>query len=175
MLRGAPSTGRAALNKHRAAPGTFHRDQMYMGGMRRLFIVLGAAGLALVVAASVQAAAPRYILVDGPRLERPILLADWEENHALILAVSRAPRAKVATSRGLARRPRYRVALFWGWPETPRPTRPSQANQRGWFYPARRSRVALIELPIQGGARIVRLAPARVLRIFARHGVPTRM
>jgi hypothetical protein len=56
----------------------------------------------------------------------------------------------------------------------PAPTQPSEANQHGWFYPARRSRPAVFEVMV-AGARIPRIAPKKALRILARHGVPTRL
>jgi hypothetical protein len=129
--------------------------------------------LALVLASSAGAAAPRYILVSGPGLARPVLLPKWEENHALLLVLADARRANRETVRQLGQRPRFRLGLFWGWPETPRPTQPKQANQVGWFYPTWRSQPPLVDLLVNG-VRVPRIAPTRVLRIFARHGVPTR-
>jgi hypothetical protein len=124
----------------------------------------------LVLATPVQAAAPNYIMVSGPGLARPVLLSDWNENHELLLAVVGAPRVKGS----LVRRPRLDLALFWAWQGQPRPTRPSQANQHGWFYPADRSRPAVIDV-MSDGKRIPRRAPARLLAILARHGVPIRL
>ena len=59
----------------------------------------------VVLAAPAQAAAPNYILVTGPGLPRPILLANWTENLDLLLAVANAPKASRTTVQGLARRP----------------------------------------------------------------------
>ena len=56
----------------------------------------------------------------------------------------------------------------------PRPTRQSRANQKGWFYPAWRAQPAVVDLPGRVG-RTPRVAPARLLGTFARHGVPTRL
>jgi hypothetical protein len=92
--------------------------------------------MALVLASTVEAAAPRYMLVSGPGLARPVLLANCEENGALLSALVTARRANEDTVRGLGKRLRLRLGLLWGWPEKPRPTRPSQANQTGWFYPS---------------------------------------
>jgi hypothetical protein len=127
--------------------------------------------VALVLASTVEAAAPRYILVRGPGLKRPVLLENWEENLRLLVALVDAPRE---SRDALARRARFDLALFWGWPERPRPTRPRDANQHGWFYPARGSLPAVIDLRVNGW-RFPRIAPPEVLRIFARHGVPTRV
>jgi hypothetical protein len=135
---------------------------------------VGVVTVALVLAAPAQAAAPRYILVSGPALARPVLLPSWNENGALLAALVHAPRVTGRVARGLTRRPRLDLALFWGWPERPRPTRPSQANQHGWFYPARRGRPAVVDVLVNG-VRVPRIVPARPLRILARHGVPTRI
>jgi hypothetical protein len=140
----------------------------------RALALIGAATVALVLAATVEAAAPRYILVSGPGLAWPVLLASWAENHALLLAVAGAPRATKATVRRLPGRPRLRLGFFWGWADTPRPTRQSQANQSGWFYPTWRSEAAVIDLMVDG-VRVPRIAPGRVLRIFSRNGVPIRV
>jgi hypothetical protein len=127
--------------------------------------------MALVLASPVEAAAPRYILVSGPGLKRPVLLGNWEENGHLLSMLVNAPREN---RHALARRPRFDLALFWGWPERPRPKRPRDANQHGWFYPARGSRPAVVDLRVNG-SRFPRLAPPTVLAIFALHGVPTRL
>jgi hypothetical protein len=124
---------------------------------------VAALAAALVLVAPAQAAAPNYILVSGPGLAKPVLLADWWENHALLLAAANAPEASDRVFRGLARRPKLDLALFWYWSDRPRPTRPSQANQHGSFYPAHGSQPAVID---------DELAPVRVLRIFRRHGIP---
>lgn len=142
--------------------------------MARTLALVGAAAAALVLVSSVEAAAPRYILVSGPGLARPVLLSNWAENRTLLVALADAPRAKDETVRRLGKRPRLRLGLFWGWPEKPRPTRPSQANQKGWFYPPWRSQAPVVDLLVNG-VRVPRIAPARVLRIVARHGVPTRV
>jgi hypothetical protein len=123
----------------------------------------------LVLAAPAQAAAPRYIMVTGPGLLRPALLADWYENLDFVVAVAGAPRARG----NLTRRPRFRIAEFWGWIGPP-PTRPDQASQHGWFYPAHGSRRPVIVL-VAEGILVPRVAPARVLSILAGHGVPTRL
>ena len=129
--------------------------------------------MALVLASPIQAAAPRYILVSGPGVARPVLLANWSENGALLAALVNARKASDETVRGLGDRPRLRLGLFWGWSAKPRPTRPSQANQMGWFYPSWRSQPPVIDLLVNG-VRVPRIAPARVLRTFTRHGLPTR-
>jgi hypothetical protein len=101
----------------------------------RAAALVAALAAVLVLAPPVHAAAPNYILVSGPGLKRPIILGNWSENAALLSALVNAPRAKGRDVLALARRPRFDLAEFWGWGSMPRPTRPSQANQHGWFYP----------------------------------------
>jgi hypothetical protein len=113
-------------------------------------------------------------MVSGPGLPRPVLLDDWDENLTLLVSVVQAPRAPRAAVRSLPRRPRLRLSLFWGWGENERPTRPGEANQSGWLYPAHGSRRAVIDLLVSG-RRFPRLAPRAALSILARHGVPTRL
>jgi hypothetical protein len=129
---------------------------------------------ALLAVAPAQAASPNYILVSGPGIKHPILLADWSENGALVSALVNAPTAGGSAVRHLARRPRFDLAEFWGWSALPRPTRPSQANQHGWLYPARGSKPAVIVLMVNG-LRVPRLLPTRVRDILARHHVPLRL
>jgi hypothetical protein len=136
--------------------------------------LLTALSVALVLASSAAAAAPNYILVSGPGLPRPVLMADWNENLALLSSLVEAPRASRGVVHRLAQRPRFQLAEFWGWGDQPRPTRPSQANQHGWFYPAHRRQPPVIKLMVDG-AMVPRLAPAAALRIFARHRIPTRL
>jgi hypothetical protein len=138
----------------------------------RTLTLAGAIAVALVLAPAVEAAAPRYILVSGPGIARPILLANWGENGTLLAALVTAPRARGQVVRRLGQRPRLRLGLFWGWPEERRPTRPSLANQKGWFYPIWRSQPAVVDLLVNG-VRFPRIAPIRVLNILSRHGVPT--
>jgi len=128
----------------------------------------------LLLAAPAHAAAPNYILVSGPGIKRPILLANWGENGALLSALVGVPRAESNVLRRLAQRPRFDLAEFWAWGGRPRPTRPGQANQHGWFYPAHGSRPPTIVLMVDG-YNFPRLVPARVLRILPRHHVPLRL
>jgi hypothetical protein len=132
---------------------------------------VAALAAALVLAPPVHAAAPNYILVSGPGLKRPILLGNWSENAALLSALVNAPKAKRSVVLGLARRPRFDLAEFWGWGGRPRPTRPSQANQHGWFYPRHRSKPPVIVVTVNG-EKVPRLVPTSVLEILRRHHVP---
>jgi hypothetical protein len=138
-------------------------------GLARLAALCGA----ILLAAPAYAAAPNYILVSGRGLAHPVLLADWRQNLKLLLAVGDAPRAGRAAA-GLASRPRFDLAEYWGWGGRPPPRRPAQASQHGTFYPAQGSTRAVVVLQVQG-IRIPRLAPAFLLRVLARNGVPTRV
>jgi hypothetical protein len=140
---------------------------------RAAILVLAMAAM-VVLSAPAQAAAPNYILVTGPGLARPVLLANWTENLDLLLAVANAPKASRTTVRGLTRRPRLDLAEFWAWSGRPRPTSPRQANQHGQFYPAHRSQPPVIVM-MANGVSAARLAPTHLLKILARHGVPTHL
>ena len=141
----------------------------------RQFVAAAAAtvGTVLALAAPAEAAAPNYILVTGRSLPQPILLADWNENMRILLAVANAPGATGDAGKRLAGRPRFDLAEFWHWAGRPRPTRPAAASQHGTFYPAHRSERALIRLTVQG-VTVLRVAPASVLAAFRRHGIATR-
>jgi hypothetical protein len=131
---------------------------------------------ALMVAAAfaaigANAAAPRYILVSEPGLQHPVVLGDWNENLAFLVALipTRRPSPGWRTDR-----PRYKLALFWGVPAQPVPNDPSKASQVGWFYPAVNGRRAVVVLLVSGrdGPRI---ASRKTLHILGRHGIPTRV
>jgi hypothetical protein len=144
---------------------TFFHACNHLGVIRALVL---AALVALVAAGSARAAAPRYILVSGPGLPKPVLLANWQENLRFELAAANAPRARPSAT---LHRPRYDLALFWGWTDEMVPTRPTDANQHGWFYPALVGRRALIDLMVNG-VRAPRVAPVELLVILKLHGVP---
>ncbi len=130
---------------------------------------------ALILATPAWSAAPPYIMVTGTGLAKPVLLSNWEENLALLLAAEASPRAKAGDLRGLGARPRLDLALFWGWSlDSPAPTKASDASAHGSFYPTYRGRPAVIRIKANG-ADVARVASPKVLRIFAKHGVPTRM
>ena len=141
--------------------------------MARWGIVGAVLAAAAALAAPAQAAAPNYILVSGPGLEQPVLLGDWGENLELLVAIGNGPKAKRAALRGLARRPRFDLAEFWGWGANPPPTDPKQANQHGWFYPAHGHKRALFQVMVDG-TRAPRVASSQALAILASHGIPIR-
>ena len=101
-----------------------------MGGTipRALLLAALAMLLALPLAAPARAAAPRFLLVYGTALARPVVLADWQENLDFMLATTE-PAA--VTSEELARRPYLDLALFWGQPWNDYATRGSRSSRCG--------------------------------------------
>lgn len=136
---------------------------------RRLIALLVVAACAGTLAGPASAAAPRYIMVSGGEIAKPILLADWRENLRFETAALLAPKAERPAR--LPLRSRLTLSLFWGWGER-RPKNPSLANQRGWLYPAAGSRPALIALGVNGRS-VLRVVNGPLLRILERHAVPT--
>jgi hypothetical protein len=142
--------------------------------MVRLTALTAALATALVLALPAWSAAPPYIMVSGPRLAKPVLLSDWDENLALLLATDASPRVKKSDLSGLSERPRLDLALFWGWSlDSPPPTKKSVASAHGSFWPAYKGHPAVVRMKTNG-EDFPHVASAKVLRIFARHGVPTR-
>jgi hypothetical protein len=140
--------------------------------MRRFRLLVAAAtALALMPATGAQAAAPRYIMVTGPGIERPIVLDDWRQNHSIMVAIANAQQLRI--DQVALGAPRLRLSFFWYRTPMPRPTWPSQATQYGWLHLANGPRPAVI-LMKANGVRAFRMAPERVLRILARAGVPLR-
>ena len=137
----------------------------------RKLAVIAVTLTAAVVAIPAEAAAPRYILVSGPALQRPVVLGNWNENLAFLTGLLPADRPAPGWRND---RPRYDLALFWGVPAKPMPTHPNEAAQRGWFYPANGGRRAVVKLLISGQDH-PRVATRAALRILARHGIPTRI
>ena len=119
--------------------------------------------VALVVGDPAQAAAPRYILVSGPGLDRPVLMGDWDENLRFLVALLPARPVHGFTAAG---RPRYDLAMFWGVPAKPVPTRPADSGQHASFYPAVGKRPAVVDLhvgPLLAGARERRTSLSRAV------------
>lgn len=105
-----------------------------------------ALGIALLLALSVvsvppvEAAAPQLLMVYGGGLTEPVILGDWDENLAFLLATSGSIDVPTAE---LAGRPFHSLALFWGgeWSRymaeggSLATLRPEQANQQGASIP----------------------------------------
>jgi hypothetical protein len=141
--------------------------------MTRLTALTATLAAALILALPAWAAAPPYIMVSGPRLAKPILLSNWNENLTLLLATDASRRAKPSEIRGLSTRPRLDLALFWGWSlDSPPPTKTSDASAHGSFYPSYQGRVAVIRMKTNG-EDYAHVPSAKVLRILSKHGVPT--
>ena len=104
--------------------------------MQRLHPVLAALVATLVLAPTAAAAAPRFILVSGRELPRPVLLDDRAENHRLLVSTLRE--GKTVTRRFLARRPSFDIAMFWGpgWEGRRDRLSPRATRYHGRFWPA---------------------------------------
>lgn len=130
------------------------------------------------------AAAPWFIFVHGPLLAEPVLLDDWDENHALMLAIPGGERRDTKRIEG---RQYLQVALFWGpdWQDYPRDAAAiarlssAQANQHGRFYPAVSADQPALFLFESAGNPSILLAPRIVeapgLAVLDARGVPTRI
>jgi hypothetical protein len=147
----------------------------------RVRLVATCALAALCLAPAAGAAAPRIIMVTGSTLEEPVLLTDHWENLDLMLAFQRGlelDEGRIVDPKELRGRPYFGLWLYWGdtqWEPYVRERRLSelrreQANQYGRFYPAFGRRDAVISLVSAGS----RKATAKLLAIFAGHGIPTR-
>jgi hypothetical protein len=131
--------------------------------------------LGLGVAVPATAAAPRLIMVYGGPLARPVVLADWWGNLAVITGEAVDVRPE-----GLSARPYLNLALFWGprWDTYVRDggsldaLHPEQANEHARFYPAVGEAPALVESQNIGGLRRL---PPQGAEVLARHGIPVRL
>lgn len=145
---------------------------------RRVFSLATAAAVALALAGSAEAAAPRLIIVTGEPLAQPILVSDAEEVFELYGSFFEGPSIDRAS---LVGRPFLRLALFWDnrlWEPYVREgrldeLRPDQANQVGRFYPAVGREPALVDVP--GHGQWPKRATAEALRIFEAARVPVRL
>jgi hypothetical protein len=152
---------------------------VYSTSMKRFSVGIAAATVvAAFCAGAARGAAPRIVIVSGKPLVRQVAISNW---HAIFVVVQEAVSAPVAARAQLARRPRLRLALFWGprWIEYLREgkrasaLRPGQADQHGSFYPAWHGLPALIDL---GGARRwPRVVSARAEAVLRRYRVPVRV
>ncbi len=157
----------------------------------RLRPVVIAAFLGLLVSAAtvvpMLAAAPPIIIVTGLPLSQPIVLADWEQNIALISSGVENPIGQMEAPQG---RPYLDLALFTGeqwasYVETGQPVealQPSQADEHGRFYPASATEPALLvllEVQRRGGISLMTWSVRHIdeagLAILTEHGVPTRL
>ena len=131
-------------------------------------------------------AAPWAIIAHGPFLEKSIVMANWEENQAVMLAASEpAPRTQASE---LVRRPYVALALFWGpeWkhlqdaPAAVARLKPRQANQHARFFPANGDSPAILAMnmsttPGTGAQLDIRSVDAKGLAVLSAHGIPIRL
>ena len=119
-------------------------------------------------------AAPEIVIFYGPMLPERRVIADWHENHKLLLTDGRRLRADSS----FARRPVVELALFWGaqWrptaesPERLRALRPEPATQHGKLYPATASSPTVLAV----GQRFDVVSNSG-LAVLRRYGVPVRI
>jgi hypothetical protein len=139
------------------------------------------AGLAVVLAetSSAFAAAPRIIIVAGGGLAKPVVLDDWQENLAIMLAATDEVDARVE---GLSARPSYRIAMFWGpkWEQyiqagkDPRALHIEEADQLARYYPPMVAHGAVLSFDsIPGPGAVTRRLKVAGVWIFSRHGIGT--
>jgi hypothetical protein len=147
--------------------------------------LLGVSPLEIAALPASTFAAPWAIIAHGPRLPRPITLADWPENQRLFLAM---PGPGTPTdSRAMRNRPYVELALFWGpeWEhlkgsrDAVARLRPEQANQRAWLFLADGERPAVVVLnpptvPSLSATLAVRVVESDGLAVLRQHGVPVR-
>jgi hypothetical protein len=118
---------------------------------------------------------PEIIIFHGGVLTKPSAVATWDECQALLVNGNAGDKLTDETKLHLGTRPRIELALFWGnaWRDVAQnPARlaalkPSEANQRGVFYPAIAGSPAVIavETTVSG------LSDSG-LAILRRHGIP---
>ena len=148
----------------------------------RVGLVAACALVALWLAPTAGAAAPRIIMVTGSSLDEPVFLTDHRENGDLMLAFQRGQEleeGRIVEPKELQGRPYLELWLYWGdtqWEPYVSDgllteLRPEQANQYGRFYPAFGRRGAVMSLDAPGS----RKATSKLLNILAGHGVPTRL
>jgi hypothetical protein len=148
----------------------------------------GVVAVVLASVASLNAAAPRLILISGPLLEQPVLIQEWDDTFRVMAGINdRAPAAlEIPTDR-----PYYDLGLFWGmeWVQyvnDGRPLtalKPEHANQHARFYPAVGSARALVVFADERGewgqvARrmgLVRSVDQMALDVFTRYRLRVRM
>jgi hypothetical protein len=160
---------------------------------------LGVVAIVLVSVVSLNAAAPRVILVSGPLLERPILIDDLDDNARIMASVNNRA---VAASEAPTDRPYYEFALFWRveWVHYINEGRPvaalksEQATQHARFYPAVGTAPALFVYKDEPGKNprgddllaaslqratqmigLVRSVEQMALDVFVRYGLRVRM
>jgi hypothetical protein len=147
-----------------------------MNGTVRALVL--AIALALGLAGSATAAAPRLIMVDGESLDGPVLISDHE---AIFDLYQEFFEGQPVARSALTGRRSLRLGLFWDhrlwepYVEEGRleELRFEQANQVGRFYPATDGQPALVDVP--GHGHWPKMANGTALRTLEAHGVPIRI
>ena len=121
------------------------------------------------------AAAPPYIMVSGPRLAKPVPSPTGRREPGPPPGGGRVPSPKGERAPRAEHQAAARPGVFWGWSLDSPPQNESERRQRArLLLPTYRGRPALIRMKVNGEDH-VHVASPKVLRIFAKHGIPTRM
>src|SRR3954469_26064737 len=123
-------------------------------------------------------AAPQVIVAGGGPLRQRVVLADWNENHRLMLATTEAAAIQIES---LRQRPRIRVAMYWGlqWkgrldlPDSVTLLAAPDGAQGVPFYPGFRGRPAVWLFGAYGVTPAsARHVASEGLAILAKHQIP---
>jgi hypothetical protein len=127
---------------------------------------------ALLCVTSLEAAAPRLLMIYGAYLQKPVLLSDGAEIFKIFTSTPNE------TDLDLKEQPFFELALFWGpvwnaYVNDGKPlhkVRPEDTDQKGRLYPAFGDKPAVITC----GSMVKRI-PSAGLLFLERSGVPTRL
>jgi hypothetical protein len=116
------------------------------------------------------------MLIHGSRLEKPILVTDWKENHALVSSLSEEGAAK---QEDLTNRDYLDISLFWGpeWLEYKikggsfEALTPEKGNQKARLYLARGDSPPVFVFE----GKAPRYVGAEGVRVLVQHGVSVSM
>ena len=139
----------------------------------RLPAVILATAILPTWAGIVEAAGPRFIMIYGGTLSKPVILDNWQENIEIMHAVAEGDEVP---AKELSSRPYFELAFFSGsywvrYAEDGKPTNalhPDSADQRGRFYPAVAGAPPILAYDVGLAHRV----GPRGLAILSRHGVP---
>ncbi len=127
---------------------------------------------ALLCVTSLEAAAPRLLMVYGASFQKPVLLSEWGKIFKMFTSTP------AETDVNLNDRPFFELALFWGpewnaYVNDGKPLdklRPEDANQKGRFYPAFGDNPAVIS-----AGPMVKQIPPESVSFLEHYGIPTRL
>ena len=132
-------------------------------------------------------AAPWAIIAHGPRLEKSVTMADWNENLTFMVSLSQP--GTPATAMRLVPRPYIELALFWGTAlrgsgadsaAAVARLRPEQADGHARLYLAQGDAPAAVVFGAPPTNAIfetvyLRVVDARGLAVLSAHGIPARL